>query len=83
MGTIHGTAQTVSAGARTVGPAVLGWIYGLGLRKGVVGMAWWVACCVAVVGCFAGAWVKEGSGHEILLEGEEEDLEEEGVEKKG
>ncbi|KAK6436711.1 hypothetical protein LTR95_007095 [Oleoguttula sp. CCFEE 5521] len=71
LGTIHGIAQSVSSATRTVGPVLAGWIYGVGLNKGIVGMAWWGMCIIAVMGAIAGQWVKEGDGHEIWLEGEE------------
>ncbi|SMR50651.1 unnamed protein product [Zymoseptoria tritici ST99CH_1E4] len=72
LGTVHGIGQSVSSLTRTLGPVAAGWLYGVGLRKGVVGLAWWVMAGVAVLGAVAGRWVKEGDGHEILLEGEEE-----------
>ncbi|KAK6433962.1 hypothetical protein LTR95_009851, partial [Oleoguttula sp. CCFEE 5521] len=71
LGTIHGIAQSVSSATRTVGPVLAGYIYGVGLNKGIVGMAWWGMCIIAVMGAIAGQWVKEGDGHEIWLEGEE------------
>jgi MFS family permease len=70
LGTVHGVAQSVGSAARTMGPAVAGFLFGVGLDIGVVGLAWWV---LAVFGCFAvltSTWVREGSGHEIVLEGE-------------
>jgi threonine/homoserine/homoserine lactone efflux protein len=51
-------------------------LYGVGLNKGMVGLAWWCMSCVAVAGAVAGRFVREGSGHEIWLEGEEEPKEE-------
>lgn len=71
LGTIHGIAQSVSSLTRTIGPVLAAWLYGTGLEKGVVGMAWWVMAGVAVIGCVASRWVWEGDGHEIWLEGEE------------
>lgn len=71
MGTIHGMGQTVSSAARTFGPIIGGLLFGQGLRIGVVGTALWFLAGVALLGAFAGTFVKEGSGHEILLEGEE------------
>lgn len=73
LGTIHGLGQSVSSGTRTLGPAIAGWMYGKGLNMGVVGLAWWGMAVDAVVGCVVGCFVREGSGHEILLEGEEEE----------
>jgi len=74
LGTIHGLGQSVSSGTRTLGPAISGWMYGKGLTMGVVGLAWWGMAIDAIVGAAVGAFVKEGSGHEILLEGEEEEV---------
>lgn len=71
LGTIHGVAQSVSSFARTVGPVMGGWVYGRGLQAGVVGGAWWGLAGSAVVGAVVAGGVREGDGHEILLEGEE------------
>ena len=76
LGTLHGIAQSISSGMRTIGPAVAGWLYGKGLQWGVVGSAFWDLTCVSCVGLFAGYFVREGSGHEIVLDGEEEEMEE-------
>ncbi|KAK0248321.1 hypothetical protein LTS09_016500 [Friedmanniomyces endolithicus] len=88
LGTVHGIAQTVSSATRTVGPVVAGWAYGVGLENGVVGLAWWGLAGVAVVGAVAGGWVREGSGWEVFLEGEEgareeREREELGTERQG
>jgi MFS family permease len=72
LGSVHGIAQSVSSLTRTVGPVVAGWLYGVGLGKGVVGLAWWCMACVALVGAVAGRFVREGSGQEVWLEGDEE-----------
>lgn len=37
---------------------------------GVVGLSWWTMAAVAIVGCAVAQIVREGDGHEILLEGE-------------
>lgn len=76
LGTLHGIAQSVSSATRTVGPVLAGWIYGIGLNKGVVGLAWWCMAGIAVLGAIAGQFVAEGDGHEIWLEGEREEQEE-------
>ena len=71
LGTIHGVAGSVGSAARTLGPGVAGFLFGVGLDAGVVGLAWWA---LAVAGGFAvltSLLVREGSGHEILLEGEQ------------
>lgn len=74
LGTVHGLGQSVSAAFRTVGPVVGGFWYGQGLEMGVVGLAWWGIAAVAVAGCVASFFVYEGSGHEIFLEGEREEM---------
>lgn len=72
LGTVHGIGQSVSSFARTVGPVLCGWLYGLGLANGVVGAVWWGLSGVALCGVVASWWVREGDGHEIWLEGDEE-----------
>ena len=81
LGTIHGIAQSVGSGARTAGPAVAGWLFGVGLNHGVVGLAWWCLAGVASFGVLTSTWVREGTGHEIVLE-EEEEREEEVCQKQ-
>jgi hypothetical protein len=75
LGTVHGVAQSASSLARTVGPMLCGYLYGLGLQGGVIGAVWWGLSGVAVCGALASLLVREGDGHEIWLEGdyEEED----------
>ncbi|KAJ5901817.1 hypothetical protein N7495_002345 [Penicillium taxi] len=76
LGTIHGIGQSVSSAFRTLGPILSGAWYGYGLDIGVIGFAWWMIALFSVFGCFAAIYVYEGSGHEILLPGEEEDFHE-------
>lgn len=70
LGTVHGIGQSVSSLTRTIGPIMFSWVFGKGLNIGVVGLGWWLMAAVATVGLVAAQWVKEGDGHEILLEGE-------------
>ncbi|KAJ5204694.1 uncharacterized protein N7498_005573 [Penicillium cinerascens] len=72
LGTIHGIGQSVSSAFRTIGPIFSGGWYGYGLDIGVVGFAWWLIALVSIFGCGAAIFVYEGSGHEILLPGEDE-----------
>ncbi|KAI1345311.1 major facilitator superfamily domain-containing protein [Xylaria sp. FL0043] len=71
LGTVHGLGQSTSSLARTIGPVAGGWLYGLGLSHGLVGGVFWGMAGVAVVGVVFSFWVREGDGHEILLEGDE------------
>lgn len=73
LGAVHGVGQSVSSGCRTLGPVIWSSLYGVGLDKGVVGIAWWVLGAEAVATAAASWLLREGSGHEILLEGEEEE----------
>ncbi|KAL2820587.1 ASST-domain-containing protein [Aspergillus granulosus] len=74
LGTIHGIGQSVSSAFRTIGPIFSGAWYGYGLEIGTVGFAWWLIALVSVFGCVAAIFVYEGSGHEVFLPGEEEDM---------
>lgn len=73
LGTIHGLGQACSATFRTLGPMLAGYWYGLWMERGVVGMAWWIVGSLAALGCVAAFWVRNGSGHEIFLPGEEQE----------
>lgn len=74
LGTIHGLGQSVSAGFRTVGPVVGGWWYGFGLDIGMIAWGWWGVAIMSVLGCVTALGMYEGSGHEIFLEGEREEM---------
>ena len=73
LGTIHGFGVSVSSLARTVGPMLCGWLYGVGLSRGFVGGVFWGLAGVALGGFLVSFWLKEGDGHEIWLEGDEEE----------
>ncbi|KIW12300.1 hypothetical protein PV08_09577 [Exophiala spinifera] len=49
LGTIHGLAQSISSGARTVGPTLSGWLLGVGLGNNCVGAVWWGIAAVAAL----------------------------------
>ena len=76
LATIHGIGQACSATFRTFGPILAGYWYGLWTERGIVGMAWWIVGTVAALGCVASFWVRNGSGHEIFLPGEEGEMKE-------
>jgi hypothetical protein len=71
LGTVHGIGQSVSSFTRTFGPIMFSWVFGRSLDMGIVGLAWWCMGAVAVFGWVLAQYVKEGDGHEILLEDEE------------
>ncbi|KAH3981360.1 hypothetical protein HBH98_142580 [Parastagonospora nodorum] len=70
LGTVHGIGQSVSSATRTFGPILFSWLFGRGLDMGIVGLSWWCMAAVAVVGWVVAQGVREGDGHEVLLEGE-------------
>lgn len=72
LGTMHGVAQSLSSAGRTVGPMLGGVVYGLGLKGGMVGAVFWGLSVIALGTCVASLFVREGDGHEIILEGDEE-----------
>ncbi|KAK3649938.1 hypothetical protein LTR56_006525 [Elasticomyces elasticus] len=74
LATIHGVGQACSATFRTLGPILASYWYGLWTERGIVGMAWWFTGSVAAIGCVASFWVRNGSGHEIFLPGEEGEM---------
>jgi hypothetical protein len=71
LGTFHGIAQSISSASRTIGPAFAGWLYGRGLIWGVVGTGFWFLGAAALVNNFAGCFVQDSDGHEIVLEDDE------------
>ncbi|KAK0929109.1 hypothetical protein LTR91_000623 [Friedmanniomyces endolithicus] len=76
LATIHGIGQACSATFRTLGPVLGGYWYGVWTERGIVGMAWWFTGSVAALGSVASFWVRNGSGHEIFLPGEEGEMKE-------
>jgi hypothetical protein len=70
LGTVHGIGQSVSSLTRTFGPIMFSWVFGKGLDMGIVGLSWWLMAAVGIVGWVVAQGVREGDGHEILLEGE-------------
>lgn len=71
LATIHGVGNACSATFRTIGPMLAGYWYGIWTERGIVGMSWWIVATVASLGCVASFKVRNGSGHEIFLPGEE------------
>lgn len=73
LSTIHGIAQSVTSGFYMTGPILGGWGFGLGLKAGVIGAPFWVLMLFSLAGGLFGWLVKDGDGHEIVLEGEEKE----------
>lgn len=74
LATVHGIGNACSALFRTIGPMLAGYWFGIWTERGVVGMAWWIVATIAAFGCIASFKVRNGSGHEIFLPGEEDEM---------
>ncbi|KAH8700222.1 putative MFS multidrug transporter [Talaromyces proteolyticus] len=64
LGTVHGIAQSISSGARTLGPFLGGLGLGLGLLHNIVGAVWWALAVEATLGWLVSWTVQEGKGIE-------------------
>ncbi|KAJ5733192.1 hypothetical protein N7533_013639 [Penicillium manginii] len=75
LGTVHGIAQSISSGARTLGPLLGGWGLGLGLANNMVGAVWWALAVESLIGWFVLWSVHEGQGIQPVKKavGEEDD----------
>lgn len=73
LGAVHGIGQSVSSGSRTLGPLIWSSLYGLGLQKGIVGIAWWILGIESLAAAAASWLLREGTGHEIVLEGDDDE----------
>ena len=70
LATVHGLGSSTSSAFRTIGPMVAGRWFADGLKAGMIGWAWWLVAAVSVVGAAVAWLVRNGNGHEVLLEGE-------------
>ena len=53
LGKVHGAGNMVSSSGRALGPALAGWVFGLGLDNGTVGLVWWTYLAIVA---FVGYW---------------------------
>lgn len=73
LGTVHGVAQSIASGARTLGPMIGGWGLGLGLKYNMVGGIWWALAVEAIVGWFLLWSIYEDKGIEQRKDQTEEE----------
>ncbi|PGH10280.1 hypothetical protein GX51_00037 [Blastomyces parvus] len=64
LGTLHGVAQSLVSGARTLGPVIGGWGLGMGLKYNIVGAVWWALAVLALLGWGLTWTIFEGRGVE-------------------
>lgn len=68
LGFVNGVAQMAAAGARTVGPALMGVILGWGDRFGTDALGWWFLAATAIAGVVQGFWVTDEEEEEEEIE---------------
>lgn len=64
LGTVHGVAQSITSGARTLGPFTGGWGLALGLRYNLIVGVWWFLALEAFAGWLLLWTIYEGKGIE-------------------
>jgi MFS family permease len=62
LGTLNGFATSFSGFGRAVGPALVGSVFTLGVRKGYMIYPWWLLAAIALVGAIPSWWIVEGPG---------------------
>ncbi len=77
LGTLNGVATSISAIGRAAGPAIAGWTFSVGVRKGYGILPWWTLAAFAVLGAVAPWFLVEMEG----FGGNESDSEDEAEEE--
>lgn len=49
LGTVHGFTHSVTSMSRTVGPFLIGNLYSIGVRIGMINLAWWVMVVIVII----------------------------------
>ncbi|CZS97233.1 related to E.coli tetracycline resistance protein TCR1 [Rhynchosporium agropyri] len=62
LGTINGVAASTASLSRAFGPTVSGYLFGVGLRIGYSGLAWWCSAVIAALGAFISMRMTEKGG---------------------
>ena len=74
LGSLHGVASSVSSGANSIGPIISSWLFGKGLEMNFIALAWWVLAGESLCVQITSRLIYEGDGHEIKIEGEGDNL---------
>ncbi|KAI1827078.1 MFS general substrate transporter [Xylaria intraflava] len=59
LGTVHGAGNTLASFARTIGPALGGYVFALGLEAGVIGLVWWLYLVGVALCALAWSYITE------------------------
>jgi len=62
LGTLNGVATSISALGRAAGPAIVGWLFSIGVSKGYMILPWWSLAGFAVLGAMTPWWLIEMEG---------------------
>ncbi|RDW93523.1 uncharacterized protein DSM5745_00845 [Aspergillus mulundensis] len=73
LGTLNGVATSMSAVGRAAGPAMLGPIFSLGLRAGIIILPWWFLSAISVISAIPILWIVEGDGFQRQDKGQDSD----------
>ncbi|KAI0975547.1 major facilitator superfamily domain-containing protein [Xylaria arbuscula] len=71
LGMVHGIGQATAAGFRTLGPVLTGYVHGVAIANKAIGLSWWMVSGTALLSWLVSLVIREGSGHEIVLLGED------------
>ncbi|KAI1465293.1 MFS general substrate transporter [Daldinia caldariorum] len=76
LGTLNGFATTFSALGRATGPAMTGAVFTYGVKRGIIGLPWWLIAFIAILGAIPAWSIVEGDGPSDI--GSSSDSEDEG-----
>lgn len=62
LGTLNGFATTFSALGRATGPAMTGAVFTYGVKRGMIGLPWWLIAVIAILGAVPAWTIIEGEG---------------------
>ena len=62
LGTLNGLATSIGALGRAIGPAIGGWTFSIGVKKGYIIVPWWALAGCAVLGALPVWWLEEMDG---------------------
>ncbi|KAI8957973.1 MFS general substrate transporter [Daldinia sp. FL1419] len=74
LGTLNGFATTFSALGRATGPAMTGTVFTYGVKRGMIGLPWWLIAFIAILGVVP-AWtiIEEDGPSDIYSSSDSED----------
>ncbi|KAL2060918.1 hypothetical protein VTL71DRAFT_8970 [Oculimacula yallundae] len=78
LGTINGVAASTASLSRAFGPTVSGFLFGVGLKLGYSGLAWWCSAVIASLGALISLRMTDKGGRMDVSE--QEKVEEERIE---